>query len=476
MEKSSVGHGWYGRKSPLLLAVMALASAVGCEGGSNPIADMQPQVCEARRQRAPDFAPMLDLLFVIDTSPAMAEAQPHLETNLRRMATVLEQIQGGLPDIHLGVVSADLGAGGYDVAGCAGTGDGGRLQTSPRVDGCSPPEGSFLYSYRTPSYQCPSGQSYCPEHNYEGDLGDALTCVGMLGADGCAFPQPLEAMKRALTHPDNAGFLRDEAFLFVVFLTASDDCSAADSGLFDPNAADLGAADAFRCTRYGVTCDGGEIDGTPQTYSACQPRTDSLLADPGAYVSFLRGLKADPGQVLVAAAAGPEGPFTIVSPDPGQPRLAPSCTSDAASAKPAVRLQAFLDAFPYRSTSTSLCEEDLSGTLILVAQQLAWVLEDPCLPEGLDTTDLDPAAPGLQPACSVALVDGITGAAVQDIQPCRMAEPNRPAADTPVPCWWVDESTSSDCPFAEVEGLTPANTVGMTIEWRCAAACSDGGP
>lgn len=428
--------------------------------------------CQSAVAAQSHVTPMFDILLVVDTSPAMAEEQAHLEDSLRRFGQVLEQSEGGVPDIHLGVISADLGAGGHDGNGCTGEGDESLLQAAPRLDGCSPPAGSFLYNTRFPVYQCPRDQPDCYERNHQGALGDAIACMGTLGAGGCAFPQPLEAMKRALSHPDNAGFLRREAYLAVVFLTASDDCSAADSALFDPDA-DLGPLDAFRCTRHGVTCDGGKLDGTPRTYGACEPRTDSLLADPAAYVDFLKGLKDDPRMVVVAAAAGPGEPFTVVSPKPGQLALASSCTGDLASATPSVRLQAFLDGFPDRSTSTALCAEDLSPALLPVVQLTARTLDDQCLSRTMDGTDMDPAEPGLQPECVVMLVDDRTGAEVQRLEPCRMDEPDRPAADTPVPCSWVREQDVWQCPWhAQTEGLPPRELTRGYVVWRCLEECS----
>ena len=44
-------------------------------------------------------------------------------------------------------------------------------------------------------------------------------------------------MKRALdgSNPENEGFLRDDAFLAVIFVADEDDCSAFSRGVFDPD-------------------------------------------------------------------------------------------------------------------------------------------------------------------------------------------------------------------------------------------------
>ncbi len=58
--------------------------------------------------------------------------------------------------------------------------------------------------------------------------------VAQIGATGCGFEAPLEAMKRSLdgSRIENTGFIRDGAFLAVVFLTDEDDASVKDSSVY----------------------------------------------------------------------------------------------------------------------------------------------------------------------------------------------------------------------------------------------------
>ena len=53
------------------------------------------------------------------------------------------------------------------------------------------------------------------------------------GDVGCGFQQPLEATYLALHGdvPENAGFLRDDALLVVVYIVDKDDCSVPDTDL-----------------------------------------------------------------------------------------------------------------------------------------------------------------------------------------------------------------------------------------------------
>jgi hypothetical protein len=71
----------------------------------------------------------IDLLFVIDNSASMAAKQGLLLQSLATMMLGLEKLEGGLPDVRIGVVSTDLGAG----QGAAG-GDCGECIAAPLID------------------------------------------------------------------------------------------------------------------------------------------------------------------------------------------------------------------------------------------------------------------------------------------------------------------------------------------------------
>src|SRR5215208_485095 len=51
----------------------------------------------------------IDILFVVDDSPSMLDKQTNLKNNFPNFINVLNTIEGGLPDIHLGVISSDVG-------------------------------------------------------------------------------------------------------------------------------------------------------------------------------------------------------------------------------------------------------------------------------------------------------------------------------------------------------------------------------
>ncbi|HUS66303.1 MAG TPA: hypothetical protein VMZ28_17245, partial [Kofleriaceae bacterium] len=83
--------------------------------------------------------------------------------------------------------------------------------------------------------------------------------------------------------------------------------------------------------------------------------------------------------------------------------LVPSCeTAGIGKADPAVRLRAFVDGFPARSTAQTICpaDEDLSDAMSRIGAAVADTIPSFCISG--DLADADPAADGVQPICSVS--------------------------------------------------------------------------
>lgn len=370
------------RSSIALLGVATSLGLASCKGGTGEpggnVIDAGVLESDAETPDAGDVLPPpdgegIDILFVIDDSGSMAEEQASLAANFNRFVTVLNQIEGGLPDIHIGVVSTNMGAGGFQISGCEGAGDNGVLHNAPQ-GACEAPTDRYIVDVS-------DGVGGRIVNYAGGDLAATFSCIAQLGIAGCGFEQPLEAMRKALDGSNgiNAGFLRAEAFLAVVIITDEDDCSAADGGLYntDPglDAADsaLGFLSSFRCFEFGVQCS-PDSPRTPGAKSDCVPRADSqFMDDVTEYADFLKGLKDNPSNIIVAGIIGNPAPVSVFE-DEGEPRLQASCSSGAGEAAPAVRLQAFLDQFPQRSTATTICDEDLSDALTVVADLLAEVV------------------------------------------------------------------------------------------------------
>ena len=51
----------------------------------------------------------VDLLFVVDDSPSMTDKQNNLAANFPSFIAPLAAIEAGLPDLHIGVVTTDMG-------------------------------------------------------------------------------------------------------------------------------------------------------------------------------------------------------------------------------------------------------------------------------------------------------------------------------------------------------------------------------
>jgi hypothetical protein len=351
--------------------------------------------------------PNLDLLFVVDSSPSMLDSQASLAANFPRMIDVLEQLDGDLPSLHIAVVTPDLGTlgsgsptpappiGSPGNGGCAGTGDDGVLHVGAAalagryISDLAQADGSRL-------------------RNYTGELRDVFSQIANVGGGGCGFEQHLAAMRRALTNPANTGFIRPDANLAVVIIGDEDDCSVLDPYLFSPATAELGALQSFRCTRFGVICSPDDMEN-PGAKQNCAPRDGSvLIEDVQHFVDALVAVKGDPRTVMVAGIVGNPAPVAVdlASPPGGGvpiPRLSPSCVYNGQvgpeTADPAVRLAAFLDAFPGRSQLTSICDSDLSAPLGQIGSTAKKLIGDPCLDSMLlaDTS----SDPGLQPACEV---------------------------------------------------------------------------
>ncbi|HEX7838788.1 MAG TPA: hypothetical protein VF469_15030 [Kofleriaceae bacterium] len=400
----------------------------------------------------------LDLLFLIDDSPSMNDKQINLADNFHNFIDVLSSIPGGLPSIHIGVATSDMGTRGEDgqppglVVGqgdgsCSGFGKDGVMQLGGVVVNGTDKFISDLAN--------PDGTR---QRNYTGDLAKVVfPMMAKVGARGCAFEQHLAAVKRALTNPANAGFLRPTAYLGVIIIADEDDCSLQHSSLLADNSA-LGAVQSFRCTRFGVLCDqGGQTpDAMNQvgTKNQCHPNdTSAYLAKVTDYVKFLKGLKDDPSKVVVAGIIGTVDPFATELRPPRTnatpiPALAHSCSyvvspTDTEVADPPIRTKFFLDQFPNRSTFTTICQKDLSGGLQQIGDLLKTALGDPCIEGKL--ADVDPDTAGPQYDCSVSVVTN-PGQTTQKETILPLCTP-QDASATNQPCWHLTVDAMA-CPNA----------------------------
>ena len=136
----------------------------------------------------------VDLLFVVDDSESMAQEQASLQRQVPKLIRALAT--GERPpkpsfspaeDLHLGVVSGDMGLVGISgIPGCDGLGDDAIMNNiaNATLAGCQATYPRFL--------------TYLAGVNDPDQTATDFTCIAALGTDGCGFEQPLEAGLKAL--------------------------------------------------------------------------------------------------------------------------------------------------------------------------------------------------------------------------------------------------------------------------------------
>jgi hypothetical protein len=475
------------RNAVILTSLLGVAVLTGCP--DRTISEVSPEQGRVEYKDIPvDVNRKVDILFVIDDSPSMLDKQTNLKANFPNFINVLNTIQGGLPDVHIGVVTSDLGTsdasgamapsiGGSAQGGCSGTGKNGALQTY----------GTTLVTGKYISDAPPTMMGGMRTTNYTGPLAAAFSAIASAGANGCGFEQHIEAAKRALqpSNAANTGFLRSDAFLAVIIIADEDDCSMEHSTLLAADTSQLGPLQSFRCTRYGITCDTG--GSTPDAMNAVGPKSACHSNESGQYltkiadyITFFKGLKPDDNsKVIMAAISGvttpvetelraPSGSTTAI------PALAHSCTyTDSANsaevADPAIRIHELLDGFPNRSTFSTICQQDLSGGLTLIAQLLKTALGSPCI-DGTLAMPYD---------CSVSDVQNFGKANQVEtiLPPCNNA--TTPASSTNEPCWAIETdpqcSSASHLTLKIERGSTTPPPMTHTISYCVTVAGGSGG-
>ena len=419
----------------------------------------------------------IDLLFVIDNSQSTRDKQALFARNYLNFVAALDRFPGGRPNLHIGVVTTTVDIGGQASSPCHPASDQDGLFQNASRDAqfaCTPPTAErFLVDLAQPG----GGRMT----NYTGSLDQALSCISHAGDNGCGFEAPLEAIRRALdgSHAENEGFLRSGAFLAIVILTDEDDCSA-NPALF-AQSSDVVGRDDFRCAQTAYRCDAPISPKAPGTYTGCRVRHDSFLNDPGDYAQFLSARK-DPSRIAVALIAGDPTTSIATGPLPLPFRqdlaLLPSCMTtidrNLALGRPALRLVEFLGNFGDRDLFRTMYQNNYSQMIADIGTLLSNAIS-PCLEGELDTVDIDPANPGVQPDCTVSeLRDPDTDAQVEtQIPRCRMVAADQPDLAGASACWWVKPNPAACSTETQLElhvervALPAPNTV---VRVSCAIA------
>jgi len=450
----------------------------------------------------------LDLLFVIDDSSQMSWMQQKLLMQVPTLFQVLEGLPGGIPNLHVAVISSDMGAPGDATAslGCTAAGDGGQFQSQPRGM-CT---ATTLASGATFLSNAASGP------NFTGPIESAVQCIGQLGTSGCGFQQPLAAVARALGADGapppaaNAGFLRPNAPLGIVILSNQDDCSApADTTIFSLNGGQQSITNPDGpLTRY--RCNGGprgahlctdpatasslvppinpprDAVGTPPflPLSSCADNTSgsSALTPVDTFVQEIRALKPDPDhQISVSAITAPASPYDVQwvppfssTPDGSNqlwPQIMHACgiSSDGSFGDPAVRTRQFAGAFP-SDALVSICDSNYRQGLSSLAL-LAAALPAPSCIAPPATIQRDTQG---YPACTV-VHQRTDGAGRQT----TVLTPNCNENGGVAPCWTL--TANARCPSGLTFNLNAdqaaVDAASLTVTMNCALCPpSSGGP
>ena len=390
------------RMRMLLLALLCFGCSRDLGGSTPPCAVWD--VVRRPHFNAPD---KLDLLLVVDNSNSMREEQAELMRQLPDLIRVLttgERHDGTrfrrIQDLRVGVVSTDMGTGGFPVFTCnePNFGDDGVLRTrgNTMISGCDAEYPQFL--------------SFSPEWDTDVDSFAAdVACLAALGTNGCGFEQQLDAMLKALSpstatddegrpltftggrtgHADgaNSGFLRPDSVLAVLMLTDEDDCSALDPDIYNEHSA-----------RY----PGEELNLRCFQYPEAVHRTDR-------YVNGLLLTRPDPDLLVFAPIVGVPPDLIAPGPFPGSPpdfdviladprmqempdperlsQLRPSCRTDNGPAFPPRRIVTVARDLERGGANTSLasiCEPNFDAAIETFVDDIAAILAfRGCLPRPL---------------------------------------------------------------------------------------------
>ncbi len=359
----------------------------------------------------------VDILVLVDNSKSMAEEQGNLAEEFPGLIQSLlnppiDPVTGQpahvpVKDLHIGVISSDMGTGGYTVETCSDPvdGDDGVLKHTPNplVPGCASTYSTYLsYNFDTPSI---------PDINA---MATGFGCIATLGTNGCGFEQQLKAVARAVehTHPTgpNAGFLRAESILTILFVTDEEDCSVADTHIFDTADTSLGHLN-LRCYLHPYMVQ--PVDQYINLFRGYRADIDKLV------LAFIVGVPLDP----VCEGFGDQIPNCLTHPDmveeidPADPtRLAFSCNTSTGYAFPPRRLVSIAQTFGANALVRSICTDNFQPAIDGLTEKLHDVVDSVQIVRELETAH-DP----LNPCRCVATCTIIEQ--LIDLRPCPAGKP-----------------------------------------------------
>lgn len=299
------------RTASVLFAICAAACAPTVSGDDTGGDDTTGGDDDPGGGGGPDAGPVetqrcqkMDILFVVDNSGSMVEEQENLAANFPAFASVLDEylVDGNLPlDYRVAVTTT-----GRDVM---------YTQIIPAIPPLFPEQQIPMNEEGDDgAFRQECGMTRKWIERSDGDVATTFACVADVGTNGPGLEMQLYASELALSERiadgTNAGFLRDDALLAIVYLTDENDCSRRDNNF---------------------------------SFYADQPCTNE---PPQQWVDFFDQLKGDRGRWATAVIAGPT-----------------DCSSEFGDAAAATRLQEFVQLTGTNAVFSSICEGNLSGAL-----------------------------------------------------------------------------------------------------------------
>ncbi len=303
----------------------------------------------------------VDVLWVIDNSGSMSEEQEELGDRFDEFVGALADLEA---DFHMAVITTDIE-------------DGGLFQIRPgrvKSTGCTArsPELAYCDNLRLDDrfLDAASYQETAADGSVQlrtDDLAADFRCLATVGDCGGQFERGLTSLDVSLSDElrrgSNAGFLRDDAFLLVIFLTDEEDCSNL------PGVRVNSEADCY-------------VAETASTMVPVQGIFDSLVE-----------LKGAPDRILIAGIIGDDDRLprqTRAEYDQaGGGRVSCSSQLSEAFAYDGERYRELIELAGGRGVEESICQGSFAGALANIGQILRQNLGVNCLNQEPRTCERD---------------------------------------------------------------------------------------
>ena len=526
--------------SPGLAAVICLVWSATLGGCPNQdLAPLSPcTVSAVSANVATEGVDKVDLLFVIDDSGSMTEEQEKLKDQLPKLVGILTSgIKGNgdtfppVRDLHLGVVTSDMGGSGMKIgdAKCDTNGintfgrDGILVDRTAgaeaRCEGLT--DGAHYLSYVPQKSGGPT-----PD-----EVDKNFGCLANVGTGGCGFEQQLEAMYKAVApdtvsfaagtkghgNRENKGFLRSDAVLAIIHVSDEEDCSVTDEGrtLF---VAGSDNPNVFGPDKERINLNLRCAYRTDKSEKQSRAEKNGLIHDVDRYIDGLKKLKPDnTDRIVFAAIVGipdsteGQGPEEILAhPLMGYAAtsdgrdMVPACENPSTNAKPAVRFVKTAQGFGDNGVVQSICANTFAPAVDVIIEKISKQLKGACLPRPLvrndkgvvdcDVVEILPVGAS-EEACSPAR--GRKFKELRDVGPDKrvvcdlqqvgvmdgkfVASPKPLAGVDPKTGWFYDDFTdraTKDCPADQQQRISfkgdDAEPHESTIRFECIQSVANG--